>query len=132
MSILKISSRSNIIGAITSSLCLTHCLATPILFATHLGHNQGHHSHPFWWGLIDILFLFVSYIAIFLSSRTTGKQWMRFALWGSWGLLTIIIFNEKLELFHIKEELIYIPSLALIVLHLIIVSSVNAMIITAV
>lgn len=116
--ILKVSDHPNILGSIASGLCLVHCIATPLLFAAHAAHVQGHDSHPFWWGWIDLIFLTISFIAVFWSSRQVERQWSTYALWISWMLLTGIILNEKLSLFNIREEAIYIPSLALIVLHL--------------
>jgi multidrug transporter EmrE-like cation transporter len=108
----------NIWGSFASGLCLAHCVATPFLFAAHTGHVKGHHSHPEWWGFIDILFLIISFFAVLQSTRHSSKQWIRYALWTSWTALTVIILNEKLGLLHLQEELIYLPSLALIVFHL--------------
>ncbi|CAN0591211.1 unnamed protein product, partial [Ectocarpus sp. 12 AP-2014] len=96
--ITKLSDYPNLWGSFASGLCLAHCVATPFLFAAHTGHVQGHHSHPQWWGFIDILFLVVSFIAVWWSVRNTSKHWMKFALWASWLLLAVIIMNEKLEM----------------------------------
>lgn len=109
---------SDIIGSASSSLCLIHCLATPFIFATHVGHVQGHHDHPFWWGLLDSLFILISLIAVYWSAKNTSKKWMRYALWIGWVSLSFVIFNEKLGLIHLVEEIIYIPSLALVLLHI--------------
>lgn len=116
--ITKLSYYPNVLGSFASGLCLVHCVATPFLFAAHTGHVHGHHSHPFWWGIIDLLFMAISFLAVFLSVRNTSKYWMKFMLWISWALLALIIVNEKLELVLLAEVLIYIPSIALIVLHL--------------
>ncbi|AWX45992.1 hypothetical protein HME9304_03024 [Flagellimonas maritima] len=115
---LKFSAQSDTWGSFASSLCLVHCLATPFLFAAHTGHVQGHHSSPFWWGFLDILFIIISLLAVFWSVRNTSKYWMKFALWVSWIFLATVILNEKLELVLLAEEIIYVPSLALVVLHL--------------
>ena len=116
--ILKLSSYPNLWGSLASGLCLAHCVVTPFLFAAHTGHVQGHHAHPEWWGFIDLMFLVISFLAIFWSVRNTSKYWMKLSLWVSWALLTMIILNEKLTLVPISETFIYIPSIALIVLHL--------------
>ncbi len=110
--------KSNVLGAAASSLCLIHCLATPLLFTIHTGQLNHHHEHPYWWGLLDILFIIVSLIAVYWSAINTSKKWMQYALWVSWALLTAIILNEKLEIMHIAEEFIYLPSVSLVVLHL--------------
>ncbi|MEP3210818.1 MAG: MerC domain-containing protein [Maribacter sp.] len=116
--ITKLSDHPNIWGSFASGLCLAHCVATPFLFAAHTGHVQGHHSHPQWWGFIDILFMVISFLAVFWSVRNTSKYSMKVALWISWALLAMTIVNEKLELIGLIEAFIYIPSMALIVLHL--------------
>lgn len=116
--LLNLNSNSNIIGASASTLCLIHCLATPFLFAAHAGHVHGHHEHPFWWGTLDIIFIIISFFAVYWSAKHSSKKWMQYALWISWVLLCFVIVNEKLGLVHLIEEIIYIPSLALVGLHL--------------
>ncbi len=110
--------RANILGVAASSLCLVHCLATPLLFTIHTGQLHHSHSHPFWWGLIDIFFIFISLFAVHWSTKNTSKNGMKYALWISWVFLATIIINEKLEILEIKEELIYLPSISLVLLHL--------------
>lgn len=111
-------SRSDLFGSAASSLCLLHCLATPLLFAAHTGHVHGHQSSPMWWGTIDIIFIVISLFAVHWSAKNSSKQWMRAALWVSWALLAFVILNEKFELIHLAEAAIYFPSLALVGLHL--------------
>ncbi len=108
----------NVWGSFASGLCLIHCVATPFLFVAHTGHVHGHHTHPFWWGLLDIFFITLSFLAVYWSARNTSKYWMKVALWGSWAALAAIILNEKLELIALAETWIYLPSMALVVLHL--------------
>jgi len=118
--------KSDLLGSLASSICLIHCLATPLLFVAHLGeaghhHHDGHHHHgasPFWWQMIDIAFLVVSLGAVYWSAKNSSRKWMKIALFISWAFLAIVLLNEKIALFHWVEELIYIPSLALIGLHL--------------
>lgn len=115
---LKINSRSDIFGSTASALCLAHCLATPLLFAAHTGHAHDHGASPFWWGILDIVFIVVAWFAVYWSAKHTSRNWMRYGLWISWGLLAFVILNEKFELLHLAESVIYVPSLALIGLHL--------------
>lgn len=116
--ITELGNSPNLWGSLTSGLCLAHCVATPFLFTAHAGHVQGHHSHPHWWGFLDIFFIALSFFAVFYSVRNTSKYWMKSALWLSWALLAMIIVNEKIQLMPLAEAFIYIPSIALIVLHL--------------
>jgi hypothetical protein len=118
MNTFQFTSKSDIIGAMASSLCLIHCLATPLLFVTQAGILGIGDSYLEWWGIIDVIFLIVSFIAIWWSSKNTSKRWVRFALWVSWLLLALVIINEKLSLFPLFEEAIYVPSISLVFLHL--------------
>ena len=112
--------QADYIGAAASSLCLIHCLATPLLFVAQAGSvTVSEHGHgPLWWGLIDISLLFLSLIAIYRAVRLTSKQWMKYTMVISWIALAFIIFNEKLEGFHLPHEAIYIPAISLVFLHL--------------
>ncbi|OJJ15029.1 hypothetical protein BKI52_39880 [marine bacterium AO1-C] len=113
----------DILGASASTLCLIHCVATPFLFiaeasATHLQHHHHHGDTPLWWSVIDIVFIIISFFAIYFSVKTTSKNWVKYALFASWALLTFIILNEKLEGIHLAEEWVYLPALSLVGLHL--------------
>jgi len=114
--------RSDTMGAIASGLCLIHCVATPFLFVAHAGahgHEHGHgHGSPLWWGTIDLLFLAISLLAVWWSSRNSSKQWVKYALYVSWAGLAFLILNEKLGWVHLLEEAIYLPALSLVFLHL--------------
>ncbi len=110
--------QSDLWGITASALCLVHCLATPFLFAAHTGHVHTHPNSPFWWGFLELFFIVISFLAVFWSVRNTSKNWMSVALWGAWALLAAIILNEKLEFMVLAEALIYVPSIALVGLHL--------------
>lgn len=112
----------DLLGASASSLCLLHCLATPFLFiaeASVANHHHDHHGNaPLWWSVIDIIFIVISFFAIYFSAKTTSKNWVKYALFASWVFLTFIILNEKFEGFHLAEEWVYLPALSLVGLHL--------------
>lgn len=118
--------RSDLLGALASGLCLIHCIATPFLFVAHAGashhaheHGHGHgHESPLWWGTIDILFLVISLAAVYWSARKSSRNWVKYSLWMAWGLLTFIILNEKMAWMHLPEEVIYVPALGLVGLHI--------------
>ncbi len=115
---LKIEFPHDLIGMASSGLCLTHCLATPFLFAVHAEIRIHQEPHLQWWNLLDSIFLVISFFAVWRSGRTTSKPWLRWSLWISWSLLVLVILNEKLSLFLLVEEAIYIPSISLILFHL--------------
>jgi len=120
----KINGSSDTLGAFASALCLIHCLATPLLFlATAHGGAHDHHAHgaesvPMLWEVLDYFFLIISALAVSYSTRNTSLKWMPALLWSSWGLLTLMILNEKLHLFHIDHIFVLIPALSLVGLHL--------------
>ncbi|MDY8134869.1 MerC domain-containing protein [Aquimarina sp. 2201CG5-10] len=117
MNILHIRNNSDTLGIVASGLCLAHCLATPFLFIAHTGSIMLQDAHPVWWKLLDIVFLVFSFIAIRRSTKTTSKTKMKYAFWISWLLLLVIIINEKLSIVSLPEEMIYVASLSLVVLH---------------
>ncbi len=118
MKVIQFSSKSDVIGAWASGLCLIHCLATPFLFVAQAGLINHAAAHPHWWGILDFVFLFISLLAIWWSSKTTSKRWIRIALWTSWLLLFFVVLNEKLAIVPLAEQAIYIPAVGLIFFHL--------------
>ena len=118
MNSVQFTSKSDVIGATASGLCLIHCLATPFLFVAQAGLLSNEESHPQWWGVLDLVFLFISLMAIWWSVKATSKKWMRMALWASWSVLAIVVVNEKLSLFPLAEQVIYVPAVGLIFFHL--------------
>ena len=114
--------RSDILGAIASSLCLIHCLATPFIFIAQAGAVGHHHHHgeaaPLWWHSVDFIFLVISFLAVYYSALNTRLKWMPIALYVSWGLLALFILNEKFHLLHLDHIFILVPAISLVGLHL--------------
>lgn len=112
--------KSNLIGAFASGLCLIHCLAAPFIFvaqATAAHHHDHHHHDIGWWSSLDYVFLGISSIAVYYSAQNTSLKWMPTALYASWAGLSFLLLNEKFHLIHLSHEMIYIPTLSLIGLH---------------
>ena len=112
-----LSLKPDVYGAMASTLCLTHCLATPLLFIVQSCSLKGCQSTPIWWKIIDYIFLIISFFAIYHSTKTTKSALIKPALWISWFFLSFIIINEKFNWISLPEYAIYIPALALVVLH---------------
>ena len=107
------------LGAISSTLCLIHCIATPFIFIAHAStHHDHNHASPLWWQGIDIIFLAISFFAVLQTSRNTTKKWVSLGLKVSWGILVLILMNEKVHLLHIPELAIFFPTLGLVGLHI--------------
>ncbi|MEM8891060.1 MAG: MerC domain-containing protein [Bacteroidota bacterium] len=117
---LKLNNQSDNWGAIASALCLAHCLLTPFLFIAHAhAHVEDHHeAGPMWWGMIDYLFLVISFFAVNHSAKKTTLKWMPYALYISWALLAGYIVSEKYHLVHLAHEWVFLPALSLVFLHL--------------
>ena len=117
--ILKIK-KPDSIGALASTLCLIHCVATPFIFIVQSCAITCCKAAgiPSWWGFIDYFFLVISFFAVYRSTQTTAKNWIKPLLWLSWSALFIIIVNEKAAWFSLSEQAIYFPAFMLITLHL--------------
>ena len=109
--------KSDTFGAMASSLCLVHCLITPLLFVSQTCSITCCSDAPSWWRAIDYIFIIVAFFAVYWSTRTTSKNWIRFALWVSWFGLLIMTLNATFEWFIVPKECVYIPALGLILLH---------------
>ncbi|WP_196887364.1 MerC domain-containing protein [Aureivirga sp. CE67] len=110
--------KSDTFGALAGILCLIHCIATPLLFITQSYSAGNHESAPIWWQNIDYLFLILSFFAVYRSTQTTSKNFMKPALWINWVILCSLIINEKQEWFHLEEFFTYGASLLLVGLHI--------------
>lgn len=110
-------SSSDILGALSSTLCMIHCLLTPALFAVQATSLSCSEISPFWWKLIDLMFLIVSLVAVIYTTKNTTLKYMPILMYVSWGLLALIVINGLVNLFHIPHLLLYIPALVLVGLH---------------
>ncbi|WP_256467932.1 MerC domain-containing protein [Seonamhaeicola sp. ML3] len=110
--------KSDTIGAFSSGLCMVHCLATPLLFIAHASSLCCDNTVPTWWKSIDYFFLVVSFFAVYRSTQTTSKSFIKPIMWFCWILLCLTIINESIQLIPIKEIFNYIPAISLIILHI--------------
>ena len=105
------------IGMIAGTLCAIHCIATPFLFIAKACSSSCCSDAPTWWIAIDYLFLIISFMAIFFISRKLSIQWLKISFWVSWHLLLFSILDHSFNITLLPENFIYIPSLAIILLH---------------
>ncbi len=112
-----LSKQSDIFGALASTLCLIHCLITPLIFVAQTCSLTCCASAPAWWRVIDLAFLIISFFAIYASTNSTTKNWLKISFWVSWVSLFMLIINENFHFITLAHESIYVPSLALILLH---------------
>lgn len=113
-----IKQQSDWFGAAASALCLIHCLATPFIFVAKTCSSAACcHSSPLWWSAIDGLFAVVSFAAICWTAQRTQLRWMIPLLYGVWGLLMLVLLNDKLG-WYTMGAWAYVPALLLVALHL--------------
>tara|TARA_B100000809_G_scaffold130660_1_gene128486 strand:+ start:17467 stop:17883 length:417 start_codon:yes stop_codon:yes gene_type:complete len=115
---LKFSLKADTIGVLTSTLCLIHCFIAPFIFMAWTASTVGSNATPNYWYVLDYLFLIVSFMAIYKATKKTKKTWVNFGFWSSWILLSAILINENLVFIETKETLIFVPTVAIIVLHI--------------
>ena len=83
------------IGAIASTLCVIHCLLTPVLFAVQSYTAVHSEAAPIWWKNLDFIFISISFFAINRSTKNSSKKSIQYALWVCWVSLLFLIINEK-------------------------------------
>jgi len=110
--------RPDTVGAITSLLCIVHCIATPFVFLAQTCTMDTCAISPFWWSSMDYVFLLVSFLSICHATQSTRNTLMKPILWSNWSVLFLLITNEKLELFSAPETITYIVAFSLAVVHI--------------
>jgi len=122
MEITQNSNYSNLLGAAASGLCAVHCAATPLLFAAKpvLEHAAGGHDHAHGsplWAAFDYIFLVLSFVAVWYSTRHTDHRKLKWVLWISWTVFAVGLLSEPFDLTY-GSWLMYGGSIALVVAHL--------------
>jgi len=85
--------KADLIGILSSSICLVHCVATPLLIAFGAGFitNQ----------FFTYLFLIISFVSIFKATENITSKKISLLLWISfWGFLFSTLFQEEYEWLH--------------------------------
>ncbi len=109
----------DIFGALASSLCIVHCLGTPLLFFSQIClTDDGCNSAPMWWQSMDYLFLIISFVAVYRSSKTTNSNKVKTAFWMTWTLLFFCVLNETLDFIYLSKSVMYTTAFLLGGLHL--------------
>ena len=110
--------RSDTIGALSSFLCMIHCLATPFFFVATACSASCCSAAPSWWQWLDYFFLLVSFVAVRHSTVSTNSKLVEFGLWISWVCLLVFVLNAKFLWFYTSQNTKFIPAFSLIGLHL--------------
>lgn len=110
---------SDLFGATVSGLCAIHCTLTPLFFAARplLQNSAEAHAHgSAFWASLDFVFLVLSLIAVWFSSRHTSHKNIKWILWIGWIFFAAGLLLEQLD-FSAAIWLMYIGSITLIITH---------------
>ena len=109
---------SDRIGVVSSGLCMLHCFATPFLFLSQSSLIFISVDFTLTWFILNYVFLFISFIAIYHSVKNSTNRFIRIFLYLFWVVLSGLIINESLEIFSIPEAATYFSASSLICLHI--------------
>ncbi|MFL2666077.1 MAG: MerC domain-containing protein [Flavobacteriaceae bacterium] len=99
---------SDILGASATPLCLAHCILSPLLFLSPI----------WWWSSLNILFISISFIAVYNSVKKTSRKIMKPLFWIGFSSLTLSIINEEFHFLHVPELFNYSAAAFLAGLHI--------------
>ena len=105
-------------GVVSSGLCMLHCFATPFLFLSQSSLIFISVDFTLTWFILNYVFLFISFIAIYHSVKNSTNRFIRIFLYLFWVVLSGLIINESLEIFSIPEAATYFSASSLICLHI--------------
>ncbi|MCG8372428.1 MAG: MerC domain-containing protein [Balneolales bacterium] len=111
-------SKSDTLGVFAGTLCILHCFATPFLFVALAGSASYGGEAPLWWLSISYIFLGISFFAVYRSTQTTSRSFMKPLFWVSWIVLSFVIVNEQFEWLELAEMFSYLAAFILVGLHL--------------
>ena len=97
---------SDVFGAVSSTLCLTHCILTPFFLVA-----------PTWWGGLNYFFIAISFFAVNFSAKNSSNKIMKPLLWIGFLILSFCVINEELGLYHFPEFVTYLAAINLAFLH---------------
>ena len=109
---------SDRIGVLSSGLCMLHCFATPFLFLSQSSLIFISVDFTLTWFILNYVFLFISFIAIYHSVKNSANRFIRIFLYLFWVVLSGLIINESFETFSIPEAATYFSASSLICLHI--------------
>ncbi len=115
---IKLKINSDLIGASASTLCTIHCLATPFIFVASACTHSCCASAPTWWTAIDYIFLIISFFAVYRSTKTTSKTWIKPTLLISWIALFSFIILEHNSSIILSDLFKYSSALSLAGFHI--------------
>ena len=109
---------SDHVGILSSCLCLTHCILTPLFFLYQVEISSITNGGNFFWYSLNYFFLLISFFAVGRSIKNSSKKSIKILMLISWFFLSGLILNEQLELFTVPEFFSYSSAILLCSLHI--------------
>ena len=109
---------SDHVGILSSCLCLTHCILTPLFFLYQVEISSITNGGNFFWYSLNYFFLLISFFAVGRSIKNSSKKSIKILMLISWFFLSGLILNEQLELFTVPEFFSYFAAISLCSLHI--------------
>jgi hypothetical protein len=117
-----LSSYPDLLGITASSLCLVHCMLTPVLFISTAvfalpipDHSQ---DIPLFWKGIELFFLALSFWSVQQVVKQKPPRWLSGLFFVMWFILVGLVLLEWAHLHVLGDYPKYATGLALIGLHL--------------
>ena len=108
---------SDYIGVTSSAFCMLHCFATPFLFLSSPLSLSISQEFTLLWYLLNYIFLFLSFIAIYHSVKNSTNIFVKVFLYLGWVSLASLIIIETFEIISIPEIYTYFSGFSLAILH---------------
>lgn len=109
---------SDHLGVLSGTLCLTHCILTPLFFLYQVEISNQIIGTTFFWHSLNYFFLIISFFAVNRSIKISTNYAIKILMLISWFLLCGLILNEQFKLFSIPEFFSYFAAISLCSLHI--------------
>ena len=106
------------LGIFSSALCMVHCIGTPFIFFAKACQTTCCSDAPVWWLVIDYVFLVISFIAIYHTTKKKINNWLNKLFWITWTTLLFAVIEHSFSLSLLPSYFIYIPAFLIILLHI--------------
>ena len=104
--------KSDWTGILSSGLCAIHCATTPLILTAISSVENGAEN----WAWLDFVFLSLSVLAVYHSTKHSALREIRWGLWTAWVVFAMGILLENWSAW--MTALSYVGSMSLIVLHI--------------
>lgn len=108
---MKINKYTDLVGIISSLLCLIHCFVFPLILLWYSTVAEGEGA----WYMLDIVFVVISGVAVLISAINSHMVLVKIGLCVSYLLFAVSIFMH--HLMDVAMYVSFVSSIALVVFH---------------